>query len=143
LSNLNWHIDTRELDRIAANSDKTAEQILRRLAFEVEADAKQMAPIDTGALRNSIYTVTEKSDGYGDASGKAMGSAWKKAGQIRETEPHPAPGKGEARVGPCVNYAEYQEFGTSKMPAHPYLIPALEKVRGKFEEGTTFKELCE
>ena len=53
------------------------------------------------------------------------------------------PNEGEARVGPCVDYAAYQEFGTSKMAAHPYLTPAFEKVRTKFEDGTTFKELCE
>lgn len=35
-------------------------------------------------------------------------------------------------VAPHVDYAWYQEFGTSKMPAHPYLIPAVEGQRAAF-----------
>ena len=135
---ISWTLDTRELDRIVANCDKSRDQIIRRLAFEIEGDAKQNAPYDTTALRNSIYTVTANEDNYQQASGAAQE---KRPGV--QTEPHPKPNEGEARVGPCVDYAAYQEFGTSKMPAHPYLTPAFEKVRGKFEDGTTFKELCE
>ena len=32
-----------------------------------------------------------------------------------------------AEVGTNVEYAMYQEFGTYKMVAHPYLIPAMEE----------------
>jgi HK97 gp10 family phage protein len=35
-------------------------------------------------------------------------------------------------VGPHVDYAWYQEFGTSRMAAHPFLIPAVEAQRGQF-----------
>jgi len=137
-NNISWKLDTTELDRIIRDSDMKAEQILRRLALEVEGEAKKMAPYDTTALRNSIYTVTEKEDNYTDAANAAQE---KRPGVA--TEPHPKPGKGEARVGPCVEYAEYQEFGTSKMPAQPYLTPAVENVRTKFEDGSTYKEICE
>lgn len=136
--NLTWTLDTKELDRIVKNCDMKAEQVIRHLAFEVEGIAKQLAPYDTTALRNSIYTVTEKDDNYTDASNAAKD---KRPGV--ETEPHPKPGKGEARVGPCVEYGQYQEFGTSKMAAQPYLTPAVEKVRTKFEDGSTYKEICE
>ena len=135
---ISWTLDTRELDRIVANCDKSRDQIIRRLAFEIEGDAKRNAPYDTTALRNSIYTVTANEDNYQQASSAAQE---KRPGV--QTEPHPKPNEGEARVGPCVDYAAYKEFGTSKMPAHPYLTPAFEKVGGKFEDGTTFKELCE
>lgn len=37
----------------------------------------------------------------------------------------------QAVVGTDVEYAVYQEFGTSKMKAHPYLRPALDENRGK------------
>jgi len=33
----------------------------------------------------------------------------------------------QARVGTDVEYAIHQEFGTSKMKAHPYLRPALDE----------------
>lgn len=35
-------------------------------------------------------------------------------------------------VGTSVHYGPYQEYGTSKMAAHPYLIPAAEAVRPSF-----------
>jgi len=142
-SDLNWKLDTKELDRIIRDADTNADKIVRKLAFDVEAKAKQLAPVDTSALENSIYTVTSKSDDYSQASGKAMGKAWTQGGRITETEPHPKPDKGEARVGPCVGYAAYQEFGTSKMAAHPYMIPAVESVKQKFEDGTTYREMVE
>ena len=58
----------------------------------VEADAKAMAPVDTGALRASITS--------------------KPAGM-------------RCDIGTNVEYAIYQEFGTYKMAAHPFLVPAL------------------
>lgn len=38
------------------------------------------------------------------------------------------------RVGTRVNYAAYQEFGTVKMKAQPFLFPAAEAERHKFED---------
>ncbi len=38
-----------------------------------------------------------------------------------------------------VEYGIYQELGTSKMAAHPFLVPAIEKWRAKFMDA--FKEL--
>lgn len=34
-----------------------ASQVVRKVAFDTEADAKKLAPVDTGNLRNSITTV--------------------------------------------------------------------------------------
>ena len=69
---ISWTLDTRELDRIVANCDKSRDQIIRRLAFEIEGDAKRNAPYDTTALRNSIYTVTANEDNYQQASSAAQ-----------------------------------------------------------------------
>lgn len=38
-----------------------------------------------------------------------------------------------------VEYGIFQELGTSKMAAHPFLVPALEKFRQKFQDA--FAEL--
>lgn len=32
-----------------------------------------------------------------------------------------------ALIGPAVDYAEHQEFGTSRMAAHPFMRPALDE----------------
>lgn len=42
------------------------------------------------------------------------------------------------RVGTRVNYAAYQEFGTVKMKAQPFLFPAAEAERPKFEQTLRF-----
>jgi HK97 gp10 family phage protein len=39
---------------------------------------------------------------------------------------------GRAVWGSDVDYAAYQELGTFKMPAHPYLRPSLDDVRAAF-----------
>ena len=44
-------------------------------------------------------------------------------------------GEMSAQIGPHMPYAPYVEFGTRKMAAQPYLFPAFEEERPKFEEG--------
>jgi len=133
------HIDTRELDRIANQLGMKRKAIGKRIAFEVEKEAKVLAPVDTSALRNSIYTVTQDEDNYATASGKAAG-----ANAAVQTAPHPTPtGNVIANVGPCVEYAEYVEMGTSRMAAQPYLTPAVESVAQKYNDGSAWKELVE
>lgn len=68
----------------------------------VEGSAKTAAPVDTGRLRGSIHTT-----------GKST------------------PNGAEASVGTNVEYALYQELGTSKMQAQPFLKPALQKNKAK------------
>lgn len=71
-------------------------QLVRRTALAVERTAKQRAPVDTGMLRSSIGTTIT-------GSGATI----------------------TAEIGPTVHYGPYLEFGTRRMPAQPYLGPAL------------------
>lgn len=93
------HLDMRRLQQLQAELEPRAQQLLDKVTFDVEADAKQFAPVDTGALKNSIASVL---------------------GRLQNI----------VMVG--VEYAIYQEFGTRRMSAHPFLIPALEKHRKPF-----------
>lgn len=68
-------------------------------------DAKREVRVDTGRLRASITHEVEKT------KNEIIG-----------------------RVGSNVEYAIPQEYGTSKMSAHPYLRPALEKNKGKIKQ---------
>lgn len=132
-------LDTKELDKIAKQLNIKREAVCRRFAFQVEGLAKQMAKKKTGALRNSIYTVTKREDGYAKAS-----SETKSARPDVDTAQHPTPtGNIIANVGPCVEYAEYVEFGTSKMGAQPYLTPAVEQIAKRYNDGDEWKELVE
>jgi len=126
-------VDTAVLDRIIKELPERVERVGRKMAFVLEGYAKRNAPVDTGALRNSIYTVTKTSDGYGAAASGTKG---------RTTEEHPTPsGKIIANVGPCVDYAEFQEFGTSKMAAQPYMTPAVEQVEKDFNDPKNWEEI--
>lgn len=132
-------IDTRELDRIAAKLNVTKKQVVKRMAFQVESLAKIRAAKDTGAMRNSIYVATQDEDGYGQAS-----SAATSANPSITTEPNQTPsGNVLAVVGPCVTYAEFIEFGTSKRGPRPFLTPALEQVGNRYNDGREWEAIIE
>jgi HK97 gp10 family phage protein len=44
------------LPRITSRLPKRVSEIVKKTAFAIESEAKQLAPVDTGALRNSIQT---------------------------------------------------------------------------------------
>lgn len=72
-----------------------------RLAIEIQNRARQLCPVDTGRLRNSIHFEEGQ-----DAEGYYID------------------------VGTNVEYAAFVEYGTSKMRAQPYLRPAFAEVSG-------------
>lgn len=100
-----------ELNKLAADLEKAGlfaaskgAKLVRATAHAIEGTAKQFAPVDTGALRNSIgVDIT--------ASGLA------------------------AEIGPTVLYGGMVEWGTSKMPPHAYVGPALDRHSPDFVQG--------
>jgi len=98
------HIEWYGPERLKEISAKL-EKNMHKSVLIVERDAKINAPVDTGRLRASITNEVEKTDN--DIIG---------------------------RVGTNVKYASFQEHGTSKMAAHPYLFPALEANRERIKE---------
>lgn len=48
-----------DLTRQAATIQPRASQVVRKVALDTEADAKALAPVDTGNLRNSITTAVQ------------------------------------------------------------------------------------
>jgi HK97 gp10 family phage protein len=84
------------LGAIADELKRGAGAAVAKAAHDIEAQAKSRAPVDTGALRNSI------------AARQEAALAWIVA------------------VG--VEYGIYPEFGTYKMGARPYLLPAFNTV---------------
>ena len=113
----NVTLDTFGLNRILRNLPGNQKQLIKRLAFEVEARAKLKAPVDTGALRASIYTHV---DGEAADPPSIDGDAPRVA--------LPDPPANTAHVGPSVDYGLYVELGTSDMVAQPYLTPAVREV---------------
>ena len=129
-------IDTKEVDRVMKALGMSRDAIIRTIGFDIESAAKQLAPVDTSAMRDSIYTETPDGNTFDVASSNALSKNPKVT-----TIQHPKPEKGFVNVGPSVNYAEFVEFGTSKQSAQPYLVPAAESVSQKFNSGERWKGL--
>jgi len=85
------------LDQAAAEIQARAAALAAKAALDIEARARELAPVDTGALRNSI--------------------------QAFEVD------RFHWIVTSPVHYSAFQEYGTSRMAAQPYMTPALEAVR--------------
>ena len=94
---------------------KVIPNIMDRSAHKVLADAKRLAPVDTGALR---------------ASGRV-----EKKGRAERHIVFGGQGTG-------VDYAEYVEYGTLYMEAQPYLRPAMMKAQMTMK-AEAFKQLNE
>lgn len=93
--------DEEALDVLFSSPDGPVGRFMKSKGLQVQRRAKRLAPVDTGRLRASI--VEELSRDGDDLV---------------------------ERIGTDVEYALPQEKGTVHMPAHPYLVPALDTVRG-------------
>jgi HK97 gp10 family phage protein len=98
--------------------DKGDKKSVTVVAAKIASQAKQLAPVaikNGGRLKGSIgYKV----DGQETANPKLSINVKK------------SDSKYEGFVGSAVDYAIYQEFGTRKMKAQPFLVPAVEIVKG-------------
>jgi hypothetical protein len=92
---------------------------------QVKERWRQEAHEITGAYRASIYVVTHDTSEYPAAA--AAAAARNPAATILPPVPRPAR-KGAAVVASCVNYAGYEEHGTSVRPGHPAFTPAVHAV---------------
>lgn len=83
------------------------QRVIDETATEIAAIARQLCPVDTGNLRDSIAVINYSghSSSYGMAKAVLAG----------------------------MSYAIFAEFGTSTSSATPFLRPALEAVRPRLE----------
>jgi HK97 gp10 family phage protein len=87
-----------DLAEAATAAGTKAYAAIRKTAFDVEATAKQIVPVDTGNLRASIGT-----DVHAEATAV------------------------EAEIGPTAAYGAYVEFGTSRQAPAAFMGPALDR----------------
>jgi len=101
---------------IKSVADAIEKEVVVKQCAKIAAQAKQLAPVDTGNLKGSIgYKTKEK--------------------ETAEPALSPKPNKNIGYVGSAKEYAVYQEFGTRKMQAQPYLRPAVEAVNTNAEQA--------
>lgn len=97
-----------DLGRAGAQVGARAGLVMSKALNDIAAGAKNRAPVDTGALRNSISTSTTRS-----------------ASTVR------------GEVGPTVHYGHFVELGTVNNRAQPYLRPATDAVLPGYEQALT------
>jgi HK97 gp10 family phage protein len=89
------------------------------MAIKLANQAKLLAPVDLGQLRNSISVATKNQTGI-----ELNKHAGEKAPPLEQTGLKEA----EAYVGSNVEHATHQEYGTMYQKAQPFLRPAKELV---------------
>lgn len=94
-------LDTKELDRLASKLGVNTERALAAIAFQVEAEVVNNIRVKHIIDTGALHDsiATEK---------KAQFLYW---------------------VADGVEYGIYQELGTSRMSARPFMVPAVESVR--------------
>lgn len=96
-----------------------SEKMVLEMAIKVANQAKLLAPVDLGQLRNSISVATA------DQTGIQLNTLpGEKAPPLKQEGLK----KAEAYVGSNVEHATHQEYGTKYQKAQPFLQPAREIV---------------
>lgn len=114
--------------------DDAVNRACETIGLVAEGHAKSYCTVDTGRLRASINHATVSGggdDGYKDDKGNAFSGR----------SAHALPQKGECYIGTNVDYAVYQEFGTSRTAAafhgRGYLRPAVKDHIDEYKKITT------
>ena len=102
-------LDTRILDEIIRDAPGASNEAVGKITARASGYAKMFAPVDTGALMNSI--------------------------DFENTRP------GYWLLHDGVEYGVWQEFGTRRMAAHPFMTPAVEMVWNELLDPETYKKI--
>lgn len=92
---------------------KEAQIVVRKTAIDVESSAKRIA------FQKDVHDTGDLIDSIGHSDLRTVGQS----------------GSLEAQVEPTVDYAYWNEMGTSTMPPRPFMGPALDMHEGPFEEA--------
>lgn len=111
-SEVNWYGDD-----VALVIEGIAEEALLQMAYQIEAEAKIEAPVDTGFLRNSIYVHSKRASTFRHQSN---GDHYETIGSP------PAAENGVVVVGAGALYAVYAEMRRS------FLYVALQRMQRQF-----------
>lgn len=85
-----------------------AKVVIKKTALDIEANAKSIAPVDTGHLKSTI--------GHSD---------------LRTLSAEHL----QVDIGPTADYGLYVEVGTSRMAPRAYMGPSLDRYSGPFEQA--------
>ena len=111
---------------IAAALPGVCSKVVRKTAFDLKANIQgniqANGQVDTGFMLNSAYVVTSRESTY-------------TGGEKALPEIGRPPDDQTAYAAVAAEYAEYQNYGTSRLPARPFFEPAVDVVRPGFESA--------
>ena len=117
--------------QIANALDDVLSQVVRKTAFDLQgnmqAQIRANQQIDTGFMVNSVYVRTSEQSTYSNTGDPV------KKGQHKLDEVEAPPDSHTAYVGVGASYGWYQNYGTSRIPARPFLEPAIAITQPEFE----------
>ena len=116
---------------IASALDDALSQVVRKTAFDLmanmQAQIRANHQIDTGFMWGSVYVRTSTESNYSQTAEPI------KKGQYKLEEVESPPDRHTAYVGVAANYAYFQNYGTSRIPARPFLEPSIATTNPQFE----------
>lgn len=119
--------------QIANALDDVLSQVVRKTAFDLQANMQAQIranhQIDTGFMWGSVYVRTSDESTYSGTMEP------QKKGQHKLDEVEAPPDKHTAYVGVGASYGWYQNYGTSRIPARPFLEPSIAITMPAFEEA--------
>jgi HK97 gp10 family phage protein len=117
--------DFNHIPQVIDKLKEIAPQIVKKGAFDVEAQAKSNAAVATGFMRSAIYTETDEGSTYGQG---VSGEGNLEPELLGDTEHGMT-----AWVVAGADYSVYVELGTVHMAAQPFLAPAADTVAPSFQ----------
>lgn len=97
-----------DLSKAGPRALARAKLVIKKTALDIERNAKAIAPVDTGNLKNSI--------GHSDM--RLLSRTYM-----------------QVDIGPTANYGQFVELGTSRMAPQAYMGPSLDRYAGPFEQA--------
>lgn len=127
--------------QVAKAIDEALKKAARIIGGTMEGYAKDLSPVDTGLLRNSITfaiggQLPNKTEYQSNEKDKNGNRIEVKEGRYEAAAPQDKKNEVTLYVGTNVQYAPYQELGAPNinLPAAPFLRPAFENHREEIEE---------
>lgn len=111
---------------IAEKFPKELHKVVVQTTEFVRDTAAANAPVRTGFLRSSIYSVTSEGSTYGQAM-QAPGDSYLLPEGPEVTDPY------TGYVGVAASYSVFVELGTRYQSAQAFFYPALDAGRARFE----------
>lgn len=125
--------DFNNWSKLADAFDEAQSQVVHKTAFDWLANAQAQIrtnhQIDTGFMVNSGYVRTYDESTYTQASAPL------KKGQEKLPEVERPANNKEAFIGFGAAYTWWQNYGTSRIPARPFLEPSHDLTQPSFDEA--------